>query len=60
MTMLRSVLIAAIAYVFAVTTPVTAAEKLNLAIGQKGFWDAMVVPAGVEAGIFKKIGRAHV
>lgn len=54
MTMLRSVLIAAIAYVFAVTTPVTAAEKLNLAIGQKGFWDAMVVPAGVEAGIFKK------
>jgi NitT/TauT family transport system substrate-binding protein len=34
--------------------PAAAAEKLHLAIGQKGVWDAMVVPAGIEAGIFKK------
>jgi NitT/TauT family transport system substrate-binding protein len=36
------------------TVPAFAADKLHLAIGQKGFWDAMVVPAGIEAGIFKK------
>jgi NitT/TauT family transport system substrate-binding protein len=34
--------------------PAQAADKLHLAIGQKGFWDSMVVPAGIEAGIFKK------
>ncbi|MCW5772482.1 MAG: ABC transporter substrate-binding protein [Rhodospirillaceae bacterium] len=33
-----------------------AQEKITLAIGQKGFWDSMVVPYGVEAGIFKKHG----
>lgn len=33
-----------------------AQEKITLAIGQRGFWDSMVVPYGVEAGIFKKYG----
>jgi NitT/TauT family transport system substrate-binding protein len=35
---------------------VLAQEKITLAIGQKGFFDSMVVPWGVEAGIFKKHG----
>jgi NitT/TauT family transport system substrate-binding protein len=54
MTTLRRVLVAVSLYALGCTAPALAAEKLNLAIGQKGFWDAMVVPAGVEAGIFKK------
>jgi NitT/TauT family transport system substrate-binding protein len=33
-----------------------AQEKITLAIGQRGFWDSMVVPYGVEAGVFKKHG----
>ena len=54
MTSRRSVLIAITMLILGLALPATAAEKLSLAIGQKGFWDAMVVPAGVEAGIFKK------
>ncbi len=33
-----------------------AQEKIAVAAGQRGFWDSMVVPYGVEAGIFKKHG----
>ena len=50
----RSVMIAVGLFVLGAAAPAYSAEKLNLAIGQKGFWDAMIVPAGVEAGIFKK------
>jgi NitT/TauT family transport system substrate-binding protein len=50
----RSVLFALAITATGFAMPANAADKLSLAIGQKGFWDAMVVPAGVEAGIFKK------
>jgi NitT/TauT family transport system substrate-binding protein len=53
MTPRRSLLLA-LGLLACATAPAAAAENLRLAIGQKGFWDAMVVPAGVEAGIFKK------
>lgn len=35
---------------------VSAADKVKVAIGQKGLWDTLVVHQGLEQGIFKKAG----
>lgn len=50
----RARALAVVSLLFGLTLPAQGADKLHLAIGQKGFWDSMVVPAGIEAGIFKK------
>jgi len=34
----------------------TAADKVKVAIGQKGLWDTLIVHQGLEQGIFKKAG----
>lgn len=38
------------------TAPGWAQDKVRAAIGQRGLWDTHFIPAGVEAGIFKKEG----
>jgi NitT/TauT family transport system substrate-binding protein len=54
--MMTAALLAAGAGALAGAEIAAAQEKITLAIGQRGFWDSMVVPYGVEAGIFKKHG----
>ncbi len=36
--------------------PAFAQDKVRAAIGQRGLWDTHFIPAGVEAGFFKKAG----
>ena len=50
----RGLLIAGLIAV--VVAPAAAQEKISVAIGQRTVWDSMIVPIGVEAGVFKKHG----
>jgi len=50
----RRVLLAALAILICV--PAAAADKVRVAIGQKGLWDTLVVHQGLEQGIFQKAG----
>lgn len=36
--------------------PLAAQDKVRAAIGQRGLWDTSFIPAGIEAGIFKREG----
>src|SRR5581483_6278283 len=50
----RWVVLAALAIL--VSVPAAAADKVRVAIGQKGLWDTLVVHQGLEQGIFQRAG----
>lgn len=51
---MRAVL--AFAAILGLSGPASGADKVKVAIGQKGLWDTLVVHQGLEQGIFKKAG----
>ena len=53
---MRKTMMAALALLFAATTTSLAAEKLKVAVPQKGFWDSSWVEFGEVAGFFKEAG----
>ncbi len=53
---MRKLILGAITLVIAATNSVFAAEKLKVAIPQKGFWDSSWVEFGEAAGFFKEAG----
>ena len=53
---MRKSIMAALAMLIAVTSASLAAEKLKVAIPQKGFWDSSWVEFGEAAGFFKEAG----
>ncbi len=53
---MRKTIMTALALLFAATTASLAAEKLKIAIPQKGFWDSSWVEFGQVAGFFKAAG----
>jgi NitT/TauT family transport system substrate-binding protein len=56
---MRAVILAALAalgFLLSAQTPSEAQDRLRLAIGQRGIWDASVPELGQNAGIFKKHG----
>lgn len=53
---MRRTILAALAVLIAGASPVLAADKLKVAIPQKGFWDSSWVEFGEAAGFFKDAG----
>ena len=53
---MRKTIMAALTLLFAATTASLAADKLKVAIPQKGFWDSSWVEFGEVAGFFKEAG----
>jgi NitT/TauT family transport system substrate-binding protein len=53
---MKKVILTAVAMVIAATSASLAAEKLKVAIPQKGFWDSSWVEFGEAAGFFKEAG----
>ncbi len=53
---MRKTVMTALALLFAATTASLAAEKLKIAVPQKGFWDSSWVEFGQVAGFFKDAG----
>ena len=53
---MRKLILGAITLIFAATSSVLAADKLKVAIPQKGFWDSSWVEFAEAAGFFKEAG----
>src|ERR1700681_399367 len=53
---MRKLILGAITLIIAATSSVLAADKLKVAIPQKGFWDSSWVEFGEAAGFFKEAG----